>query len=200
MATHLANSRYRGSDGPPTVRYRSWLRRLLTTSYNVKSHLACRLHLEGQSLNARYGLQGITLREVMEMVRNKKGFTLIELLIVVVIIGILAAIAIPKFAGTKSKAYIASMKSDLKNMVLAQESYFTEYNTYSTTVGDANFVLLWTPSTGVVPVMGGASATTFNATATHAGAPGTTCGVYVGSGAAPGGAPAGMNEGEVECW
>src|SRR5881227_3706989 len=55
------------------------------------------------------------------MLRNRKGFTLIELLIVVVIIGILAAIAIPKFANTKSKAYVTAMKSDLRNLVTAEE-------------------------------------------------------------------------------
>jgi prepilin-type N-terminal cleavage/methylation domain-containing protein len=54
---------------------------------------------------------------------NKKGFTLIELLIVVVIIGILAAIAIPKFANTKEKAYLASMKADLRNLATYEEAY-----------------------------------------------------------------------------
>ena len=54
---------------------------------------------------------------------NKKGFTLIELLIVVVIIGILAAIAIPKFANTKDKAYLAQMKSDLRNLATYEEQY-----------------------------------------------------------------------------
>src|SRR5256885_5783405 len=64
---------------------------------------------------------------------NRKGFTLIELLIVVVIIGILAAIAIPKVANTKAKAYIASMKSDLRNLVTAEEAYFADSVKYSAT-------------------------------------------------------------------
>jgi type IV pilus assembly protein PilA len=58
-----------------------------------------------------------------QMSRSKKGFTLIELLIVVVIIGILAAIAIPKFANTKQKAYVASMKADLRNLATYEESF-----------------------------------------------------------------------------
>src|SRR5690348_17850979 len=70
---------------------------------------------------------------------GKKGFTLIELLIVVVIIGILAAIAIPKFASTKEKAYIASMKSDLKNLATSEEAYYSDKNTYSTDTTALNF-------------------------------------------------------------
>ncbi len=132
------------------------------------------------------------------MVRNKKGFTLIELLIVVVIIGILAAIAIPKFAGTKSKAYVAAMKSDLKNLVTAEESYFSDNSTYGTV---ANLVAdgVWAATTGVTAVVANNTATGFSATATHAGATGTTaCGVYVGSAASP---DASITvEGEVACW
>ena len=65
-----------------------------------------------------------------EAMRMRQGFTLIELLIVVVIIGILAAIAIPKFANTKEKAVVASMKSDLRNLASAQEAYWVENRTY----------------------------------------------------------------------
>src|SRR5438477_9034919 len=64
---------------------------------------------------------------------NRKGFTLIELLIVVVIIGDLAAIAIPKVANTKAKAYIASMKSDLWDGRTAVESYDADSVKYSAT-------------------------------------------------------------------
>ena len=60
--------------------------------------------------------------------RNEKGFTLIELLIVVVIIGILASIAIPKFANTKDKAYVATMKSDLRNLATYEEQYSADNN------------------------------------------------------------------------
>src|SRR5438093_8031249 len=75
------------------------------------------------------------LPEVVQV--NRKGFTLIELLIVVVIIGILAAIAIPKFANTKEKAYLASMKSDLRNLITAEEAYFADSVKYTSNLGTA---------------------------------------------------------------
>lgn len=62
--------------------------------------------------------------------RRAKGFTLIELLIVVVIIGILAAIAIPKFGSTKEKAYVASMKADLRNLATYEESFAADSAAY----------------------------------------------------------------------
>jgi prepilin-type N-terminal cleavage/methylation domain-containing protein len=69
-------------------------------------------------------------------IRSTKGFTLIELLIVVVIIGILAAIAIPRFASTKERAFDAAAKSDLRNAMTSQEAYFAENQTYTTVKAD----------------------------------------------------------------
>ncbi|MFO7892294.1 MAG: prepilin-type N-terminal cleavage/methylation domain-containing protein [Longimicrobiales bacterium] len=56
--------------------------------------------------------------------QNRKGFTLIELLIVVVIIGILAAIALPKFGQTRERAYYTTMTADLSNLRSSQEMYY----------------------------------------------------------------------------
>src|SRR2546423_14393762 len=70
---------------------------------------------------------------------NRKGFTLIELLIVVVIIGILAAIAIPKFANTKGKAYVTAMKSDLRNLVSGEEAFFSDSSHYTSSLTSIDF-------------------------------------------------------------
>jgi prepilin-type N-terminal cleavage/methylation domain-containing protein len=109
------------------------------------------------------------------MMKNRKGFTLIELLIVVVIIGILAAIAIPKFANTKSKAYITAMKSDLRNMVTAEEAFFSDSSKYSTDLTAINFK----QSTGVNTPTIATGAGYWTATVTHSQLSGHTCGIGV---------------------
>lgn len=67
---------------------------------------------------------------MLDKLRSKKGFTLIELLIVVAIIGILAAIAIPQFAAYRIRGYNAAGQSDLKNFKTAMESYYADANAY----------------------------------------------------------------------
>lgn len=61
---------------------------------------------------------------------NKKGFTLIELLIVVAIIGILAAIAIPQFSQYRIRGYNSAAASDIKNIKTALEAYSLENQNY----------------------------------------------------------------------
>jgi type IV pilus assembly protein PilA len=67
--------------------------------------------------------------------KPNSGFTLIELLLVVAIIGLLAAIAIPQFIAYRTRAIDTQMKSDLKNAAMAMESYFAEFKIYPASVG-----------------------------------------------------------------
>jgi type IV pilus assembly protein PilA len=108
---------------------------------------------------------------------RRTGFTLIELLIVVVIIGILAAIAIPKFAATKGKANAAALRSDLRNLASAQEAYFYQHAAYSTDTAALNH----RASAGVVLTITGATAGGWSATATHPNSYPLTCALFFGS-------------------
>jgi prepilin-type N-terminal cleavage/methylation domain-containing protein len=136
---------------------------------------------------------------------NRKGFTLIELLIVVVIIGILAAIAIPKFANTKQKAVLASMKSDARNMVTAEEAYFSDNSTFAPAIGNIQGagVAAFQPSKGnvIAPIV--ATATGWSAVVTNpavTSATPNTCAEFVGDATPPGTAPANQPEGSPYCY
>jgi len=125
---------------------------------------------------------------------RRQGFTLIELLLVVVIIGILAVIAIPKFSNTKGKAIVASMKSDLRNLAGSQEGHWVEFRTYyGGAIPNAGFN--YRPTAGVTVTMVSATDAGWSASAT---APGTlqTCVIYYGSAPA---IPPATNDGAVAC-
>jgi len=114
------------------------------------------------------------------------GFTLIELLIVVVVIGILATIAIPKFSAMRTKSYIASVTSDLKNLASQQEIYLSNNYSYATDVSALDL----TVTDAVTLSINEATGTGWSATGTHSGLAGQQCGIYFGGASATGATPA----------
>lgn len=128
------------------------------------------------------------------MIGSRRGFTLVELLIVVVVIGILLAILIPKWANSKDRASEAAMKSDLRNLASAQESYFYDNDTYyDGPLPSASLAFI--PSPGVSVLLSGVSASGWGATATSTASP-KTCALYYGTAPAP---PPATSEGRIAC-
>ena len=123
---------------------------------------------------------------MLQRIRNKrqgqKGFTLIELMIVIAIIGILAAIAIPNFISYRKRSYDTAAQSDLKNLMTAQEAYFVDFQKYadfdktswsaatdSVTLGDAEAFI----SKGVTVDCAAAAGDSYTMTAYHSSGTGT---------------------------
>ena len=110
---------------------------------------------------------------------RRAGFTLIELLIVVVIIGILATIAIPKFTSVRERAFLATIKADLRNLANLEDVYYNSNYTYTSSLTD----LVFTSSEGVVITIPEADQSGWSVTAYHVGLPSESCGLYHGSAA-----------------
>lgn len=127
---------------------------------------------------------------------NKHGFTLIELLIVLVIIGILAAIAVPQFSRVRELAYFAAMKSDLRNLAAQQELYYTTNYQYASSLTELEFV-----ASEAVTVTAAATASGWSATVTHAALEASEgCAIYYGDATAPTiGSVSPTAEGQVVC-
>ena len=124
--------------------------------------------------------------------RARSGFTLIEILMVVVIIGVLAALAIPRFSRSRSMTYSAAIRSDLRTLSVAQEDYFLERNIYANDPTLLNYL----HSPGVTITINEATTFGWSATGTHPMAYPITCAVYWGPVSPV--SPA-TTEGQVDC-
>jgi general secretion pathway protein G len=122
----------------------------------------------------------------------RRGFTLIELLIVVAVIAILSAIAIPKFSATKGNAYFAGMRSDLRNLTTAEESFFFDHSSYTTVLDSLHYQV----TKGNTVTITEATPSGWSATAANVDSYPHYCALYTGSAAAV--APA-TAAGVVEC-
>ena len=103
------------------------------------------------------------------LAKKNEGFTLIELMIVIAIIGILAAIAIPQFSAYRTRSFNAAANADLRNAATAQEAYYVDKNTYADDEDDliAGYGLFITTNVSLTVNAGSTTDTRYNMTAFH---------------------------------
>ena len=69
-------------------------------------------------------------------IRTDSGFTLLELLVVIAVVGMLAAIAVPQFAAYRRRGFDTDVKSNIANATIAEEAYYTQIQTYTSSLAD----------------------------------------------------------------
>ncbi len=132
---------------------------------------------------------------------HQRGFTLIELLLVIVIIGVLAAFALPKYADTKQRGQRGAGISDLHTLLIAQERFYSETGRYGGLADTAALRARLSPGNGplAITVSGvPAGSTGYSATVTIPGA--ESCGVFAGGAARPAGMAADTPASTPVCW
>lgn len=113
---------------------------------------------------------------------RRRGFTFIELLVVMVLIGAMSSMAVPRFREFKERAFVASMQSDLGNLKIAQEAYWAEHLRYAT---DTASLELRTTSHIAIAITSQDVSGGYTAVATHSNLPGRQCETAMGREAAP---------------
>ena len=97
--------------------------------------------------------------------KHEAGFTLIELMIVIAIIGILAAIAIPQFSAYRKRSFNSAAQADLRNAATAQEAYYVDHQEYAdgvSTITGNNFGLFLSEGVTMTTTGSGSSYTIFS--------------------------------------
>lgn len=134
--------------------------------------------------------------------RNGNGFTLIKPLIAVVLIGSLAAFAIPAFGSRTERALVAGMQSDLHKLVAAQDAFYRDNQTYARAVGptQGTVTVAFEPTGNNVIRLSSVSSAGWAGEVTNGALKGsvTRCGIFVGSGTAPNAAV--KSEGAPACY
>ena len=128
----------------------------------------------------------------MTGVMNRRGFTLIELIVVAVILGLLASIAIERFANTKERTYLAAMKADLRNLITAEVVFSTDSLRLTTVIGSGGLTYQITTGNTMPSIV--LTGDGFTALIGNSNTP-RTCVIFMGSTPI---APA-TNEGEPAC-
>lgn len=106
----------------------------------------------------------------------RAGFTLVEIIVVVVIIGLLATIVIPKFSSSRERALVTAMKSDLRNLLTVQEGWLADSGSYATSFPTT----IWRTSTGVTGPTITLTANGWTASVGHM-STAKTCAIFVGT-------------------